>query len=93
MTMLGVLALSLTVLLLLAVPIAFALVLSATIAVLFVGDIDLMIVPQQVYQGLDSFLLLAIPLFLLAGELMSLGGMIGPTTFAAAVSAAAKPRS
>ena len=75
MTMLGVLLLSLTVLLLLAVPVAFALVLSATIAVVFVGDIDLMIVPQQVYQGLDSFLLLAIPLFLLAGELMSQGGM------------------
>ena len=69
MTMLGVLLLSLTVLLLLAVPVAFALVLSATIAVLFVGGIDLMIVPQQVYQGLDSFLLLAIPLFLLAGEI------------------------
>jgi tripartite ATP-independent transporter DctM subunit len=75
MTMLGVLALSLAALLLLAVPVAFALVLSATIAVLFVGGIDLMIVPQQVYQGLDSFLLLAIPLFLLAGELMSQGGM------------------
>jgi tripartite ATP-independent transporter DctM subunit len=75
MTMLGVLLLSLTVLLLLAVPVAFALVLSATIAVVFVGDIDLMIVPQQIYQGLDSFLLLAIPLFLLAGELMSQGGM------------------
>lgn len=75
MTMLGVLAVALACLLLLAVPVAFALVLSATIAVIFVGDIDLMIVPQQVYQGLDSFLLLAIPLFLLAGELMSLGGM------------------
>lgn len=75
MTMLGVLAASLAVLLLLAVPVAFALVLSATIAVLFTGGIDLMIVPQQVYQGLDSFLLLAIPLFLLAGELMALGGM------------------
>ena len=75
MTMLGVLAVALTVLLLLAVPVAFALVLSATIAVLAVGDIDLMVVPQQVYQGLDSLLLLAIPLFLLAGELMSVGGM------------------
>lgn len=75
MTMLLVLAAALTVLLLLAVPVAFALVLSATIAVLSVGDIDLMVVPQQVYQGLDSFLLLAIPLFLLAGELMSMGGM------------------
>jgi len=67
--------LSLAVLLLLAVPVAFALVLSATIAVIFVGGIDLMIVPQQIYQGLDSFLLLAIPLFLLAGELMAQGGM------------------
>jgi hypothetical protein len=34
-----------------------------------------MIIPQQVYQGLDSLLLLAIPLFLLAGDLMTLGGI------------------
>ena len=47
MTILGVLLLSLTVLLLLAVPVAFALALSATIAVIFVGGIDLMIVPAD----------------------------------------------
>jgi tripartite ATP-independent transporter DctM subunit len=75
MTMLGVLVLALAVFLLLGVPVAFALVLAATVSVVFVGGIDLMIVPQQVYQGLDSFLLLAIPLFLLAGELMTQGGM------------------
>jgi tripartite ATP-independent transporter DctM subunit len=34
-----------------------------------------MIVPQQVYAGVDSFLLLAIPLFLFAGELMTQGGI------------------
>ncbi|NLD69700.1 MAG: TRAP transporter large permease [Limnobacter sp.] len=75
MTFLGVLVTALFVLLLLAVPVAFALILSAVIAVLFVGGIDLMIVPQQVYAGIDGFLLLAIPLFLLAGELMTIGGM------------------
>ncbi len=66
---------SLTVLLLLGVPVAFALALSATISVLTLGGIDLMIVPQQVYGGIDSLLLLAIPLFLLAGDLMTHGGM------------------
>lgn len=75
MTFLGVLVSALFVLLLLAVPVAFALILSAVIAVIFVGGIDLMIIPQQVYAGIDSFLLLAIPLFLLAGELMTVGGM------------------
>jgi tripartite ATP-independent transporter DctM subunit len=75
MTFLGVLVTALFGLLLLAVPVAFALILSAVIAVIFVGGIDLMIIPQQVYTGIDSFLLLAIPLFLLAGELMTVGGM------------------
>lgn len=75
MTFLGVLIIALVVLLLLAVPVAFALILSGAIAVLFVGGIDLMVIPQQVYAGIDSFLLLAIPLFLLAGELMTVGGM------------------
>lgn len=75
MSFLGVLVIALVVLLLLAVPVAFALILSAAIAIVFVGGIDLMIIPQQVYAGIDSFLLLAIPLFLLAGELMTLGGM------------------
>lgn len=75
MSFLGVLIVALVVLLLLAVPVAFALILAATISVLFVGGIDLMIIPQQVYGGIDGFLLLAIPLFLLAGELMTIGGM------------------
>ena len=75
MSFLGVLVVALVILLLLAVPVAFALIVAATLAVVFVGGIDLMIVPQQVYTGIDGFLLLAIPLFLLAGELMTIGGM------------------
>ena len=69
------LAVSLTVLMLLAVPVAFALILSATAAILWVGGINLMIVPQQVIGGIDSLLLLSIPFFLLAGDLMTVGGI------------------
>jgi tripartite ATP-independent transporter DctM subunit len=75
MNYLLVLAVSLTVLLLFGVPIAFALALSATASILAIGNIDLMIVAQQLYAGLNSWLLLAIPFFLLAGELMTAGGM------------------
>ena len=70
-----VLATSLTVLMLLAVPVAFALILSAVITLVWVGGINLMIVPQQAIGGIDNLLLLAIPFFLLAGDLMTAGGM------------------
>jgi tripartite ATP-independent transporter DctM subunit len=70
-----VLAVTLTVLMLLAVPVAFALILSAVVTLLWVGGINLMIVPQQVIGGVDSLLLLSIPYFLLAGDFMTAGGM------------------
>lgn len=37
--------------------------------------IPMTLVPQQLMAGVDSFTLLAVPMFLLAGELMSRGGM------------------
>ena len=55
-------------LLLLAVPVAFSLALTAITAILWVGDINLMIVPQQLFGAVDSLLLLSIPFFLLAGD-------------------------
>src|SRR5512134_345857 len=70
-----VLAITITAFMLLAVPVAFALVLSAVLTLLWVGGINLMIVPQQVIGGIDSLLLLAIPFFLLAGDLMTEGGL------------------
>lgn len=75
MAYLGVLGITLIILLLLGVPVAFALTLSAAAAVVFLGGIDLMIVSQQMYAGMNGFLLLAIPLFLLAGDLMTVGGL------------------
>lgn len=67
----------LTVLLLLAigVPIAFALGITAVIFLLLLTDLPLSMMIQQLYLGINSFPLLAIPLFILAGSLMNSGGM------------------
>lgn len=63
------------VLLLIDAPIVVALALSS-LAYLIVGDVlPVMIVAQRMVSGIDSFTLLAIPLFLLAGLLMVHGGL------------------
>ena len=60
---------------LIGIPIAFCLGLSAAISLLFVGDLPIMITGQMVYASADSFALLAIPFFMLAGNLMGSGGI------------------
>ena len=75
MALAGVLSLILVLALLAAVPVAFSLVLAGSLAIVWLGGINLMIVPQQVVGGIDSLLLLAIPFFLLAGDLMNCGGI------------------
>jgi C4-dicarboxylate transporter DctM subunit len=39
------------------------------------GDIPMIVVPHRAIAGMDSFLLLAMPLFVLAGDLMNTGGI------------------
>ena len=53
----------------LGMPIAFALGFSA-LGALFVSDIDLNILPQRMMHAVNSFPLMSIPFFILAGELM-----------------------
>lgn len=65
---------TLFVLMLLRVPIAVALGL-ACVAGLLVSDITLEIMALKIVASNDSFPLLAIPFFILAGEVMSTGGM------------------
>ncbi|MEH6728838.1 MAG: TRAP transporter large permease subunit, partial [Hyphomicrobiales bacterium] len=65
---------SLVALMLLRVPIAVALGLSSVIGLL-ISDISLEIVVQRMFSTNNSFPLLAIPFFILAGEIMSTGGM------------------
>lgn len=56
-------------------PVAFSIAIGALIALLSNGTVPLMVLPQKMVTGLDSFSLLAIPLFILAGELMNSGGL------------------
>ncbi|WOI56561.1 TRAP transporter large permease [Palleronia sp. LCG004] len=68
---------SFAVLMALGVPIAFAIGTSATLTfLLFMGvEQSVFIVAQQMASGLDSFTLLAIPFFILAGNIMNRGGI------------------
>ncbi len=56
------------------IPISFSIGLSV-LCVLFVTDVPIMIFAQRAANAADSFALLAIPLFILAGELMNRGGL------------------
>jgi C4-dicarboxylate transporter DctM subunit len=57
------------------VPIAFTIGLAGFIGLVWHGGYPLTIIMQQVLQSVDSFVLLAIPLFILAGALMETGGI------------------
>ena len=67
--------LSLIILFSLGVPIAISIVLASIIGIEFFSRLPLLLVPQQMFVGIDSFPLMAIPFFILAGNLMSAGGI------------------
>lgn len=73
--MIAVVTVSFCVLLLLGVPVAFTIGVAGLTGLMFSGNYPLTIVVQQVFQSVDSFVLLAIPLFILAGSLMETGGI------------------
>lgn len=56
------------------VPIIFAIGISS-VAALWILDVDLVVLAQRMVAGTQSFPLLAIPGFILAGDLMSAGGL------------------
>lgn len=61
----------------LGVPIAFCLGLSALAYFIQMGDPKmLMVVPHRMFSAVDSFPMLAIPFFMLAGELMLISGIL-----------------
>lgn len=61
MNSLVALGLTLAVFLLLGVPVAWSLIAAGAAAILATGGTPLMIIPQQIFSGFDSVLLLAIP--------------------------------
>ena len=62
------------VLLIIGLPIGFCLAL-ASLGAVFYADYPLTVFSQRMFTALDSFPLMAIPLFMLAGSLMSHGGI------------------
>src|SRR5690554_5284781 len=70
-----VIGLSLIILFSVGVPIAISIVLASIIGIEFFTRFPLLMVPQQMFVGIDNFPLMAIPFFILAGNLMSAGGI------------------
>lgn len=70
----AILFLTFVVLLLMNVPIAITLGLSSVVALLAEG-VDLIIVPMNVYSSSSKFVLLAIPFFILGGNIMDKAGI------------------
>lgn len=73
--MLAFIVLSFLVLILLGMPIAFALGMSGIAAIVLEGNLTLMLVPHRMVTQLDTYSLLAVPYFVLAGYLMERGGI------------------
>ena len=57
------------------VPVAFALMFCGVILMTYMGMFNSQIIAQNMIAGADTFTLLAIPFFILAGELMNSGGL------------------
>ncbi|MDM5228309.1 TRAP transporter large permease [Cytobacillus sp. NJ13] len=73
--MLPVFFISLFIFIFLSVPIAFSLGLSTVLGVWMHDTLPLEIVPQRIFVSMNSFPLMAIPFFILAGNLMGAGSM------------------
>jgi C4-dicarboxylate transporter DctM subunit len=72
--MIAILFIAIAVLLLISVPVAVSMGFSSLIA-LQVKGMPLITLAQSVFEGIDSFPLMAVPFFILAGHLMQTGGM------------------
>ena len=68
------LTVSFLILLFISVPVAITIGLAGTFA-LWLGDLPLFLAPQRIYVMLDSFVLMAIPFFVVAGTVMERGGI------------------
>ncbi len=70
-----IMLLSLFLLILLSVPIAYALGASGLMYLLMEQPAFLSTLPQRIWSGTNSFVIIAMPLFILAGEIMNRGGL------------------
>ena len=73
--MLGILVVIFLVLLFIGVPIGYAMAVSATTVILLIPDLPTLVVAQKMFTAMDSFSLMAVPFFMLAGTLMEKSGI------------------
>lgn len=73
--MIGITFLLMLIMIFLSVPVAFSILGSGMIFLSATGMKPLTLVVQRIVSGLDSFPLLAVPLFILVGEIMDSGGI------------------
>lgn len=73
--MIAILCIAFVVLIVLGVPIAFAMLVAGGLAVLASDSLPLPLIAQRVGSGTDNFTYLAIPLFILAGSIMERTGI------------------
>ena len=66
---------SLLLFMLIGVPIAYSLLVSSIFLMFYLDIFDTQIIAQNLVEGSNSFVLMAIPFFILAGELMNAGGI------------------
>ena len=75
-----VLIVFLVVFIILGAPIGFVMVVLPTVYILITGALPLVTIPYQMYEAIAHAPLIAIPFFLLTGELMNNGGITAPAS-------------
>lgn len=73
--MLLVFIISLILFLAIGIPVGFSLALTSVTMLLFMNNTNFIVISQNLLSGTDNFALMAIPFFILAGELMNEGGL------------------
>ncbi|KDB70324.1 TRAP transporter large permease subunit, partial [Bordetella bronchiseptica] len=71
----AILSFSFVLLVLVGMPISFAMGISSLLAMLYQSDLPINLLVHRTVMGIDSFVLLAIPLFIFAGSIMEQGGI------------------
>ncbi len=71
----GIVFAVLILLMLIKVPISFVLAIATLLGIVLAPGIPIKVAAQRVFVSLDSFMLIAIPLFMLTGHIMAIGGV------------------
>ena len=57
------------------IPIAYSIAISALLGIVFIGNVPYTVIPMKMFYGLNSYVLLAVPLFILTASIMNRGNI------------------